>query len=556
MPKHKNHCNLFVVGVIAAVSLSSFQSQSIAVAQSDLPYQPSTPDEPAAELSLSVAFPFSDSFDSATISASWLTTTTGVGQAQVSSNYQHSGSGSVFLGQGVAGSASSALILPVDLTGNTDVYLDFWWRAVGNAPEPANGVYISDDNGASWVRIKQLNANSKTYSHELLNIASAAQANGKSLNASFRIRLFFQGTFFSAAGDGLVVDEFRLSQRAGLVAAFPLPVESFETSTFPLGFYPKSSGKGGVQLNLDYPHSGTKSVFLGQSITGDAFAALDLAIDLTSQTDVFLDFWWRATGNAPEEQNGVYISDDDGVTWTRIRSLDANSPNYSHELINIASAAQANGKTLNSRFRIRLSFQGTFFSTAGDGLAIDDLQLTTRANELASFPYMLDSFESGMFQLGTYPGSSDKGGALITSDYPRSGARSLRLYQPITGEATAAIGMAVNLSGQSQVFFDFWWRATGNAKEPNNGVYISDNDGTTWTRVRQLNTNVVQFRQEVIDIAKVAAQNGKTLNDKFRIRIYFVGTFFSAAGDGLVVDDMRLGAADPSSKVYAPIVRK
>jgi hypothetical protein len=104
-----------------------------------------------------------------------------------------------------------------------------------------------------------------------------------------------------------------------------------------------------------------------------------------NQSDVFLDFWWRSSGNVPEAINGVYIRENDSDSWKQISELDANSHSYSHELINLYEEASARGKTLssnfqiplNNKFQVSIEFHGTFFSAVNDGLVLDNIRLGT-----------------------------------------------------------------------------------------------------------------------------------------------------------------------------------
>jgi hypothetical protein len=512
---------------------------------------------PASAAPSAASFPFSDGFEATGFGANWSTDTLNNGVAQLSTDYPHGGIRNVFLGQKVTGAATASVILTINLLNQPDVFLDFWWRASGNVPEAINGVYIRENDSDAWKQISELDANSHSYSHELINLYEAASASGKTLSSNFQIRISFYATFFNSVNDGLVLDDLRLTRRAELIAAFPLARNSFEATTFPKGFYPRSTNNGVVQFSTDYPHSEARNVFLGQKVTGAATASLILALNLTGQTDVFLDFWWRSSGKAPEAINGVYISDNDGSTWKQISELDANSHSYSHELINLYEAASAKGLALNSKFQIRISFYATFFNSANDGLVLDDLRLTRRAELIATFPLAQNSFESPIFPQGFYPRSTNNGVAQIGTDYPHSGARSVFLGQKVAGAATASLILAINLSGRPAVFLDFWWRASGNAPEAINGVYISDDDGATWKQIYKLNANSSSYRHEVINLAEEASANGLALNNKFQVSIEFHGTFFSAVNDGLVLDDLRVGSTDPSSvKVYLPLLKR
>jgi hypothetical protein len=505
----------------------------------------------------SAGFPFSDGFENSTLGPNWASSTTNNGTVEISTDYPHTGTRSVFLGQRLAGDASANLILAIDLTGQTDVFLDFWWRASGTALNTSNGIYISDNEGVNWKFVATLNDGSQSYGRKNINIAAAAAANNLTLNNRFRIRIFFD-SFNRIANDGLIIDDLQLNQRSEFVTTFPLALADFEGDVFSKGFYPQSSRAGTAQIATDMsPYSGTRSVFLGQRVAGDASADLVLAVDLTGQTDVFLNFWWRASGKASEFTNGVYVSDNDGENWKFVTTLDDNSQSYGRRSVNIAGAAAANNLTLNNRFRIRISFQ-SFNRDASDGLIIDDLRLVQRADVVATFPIALKDFETEGFVQGFDPQSRGIGTSQIaTNTSPRSGVRSLFLGQRVNGSGRSELVLAVNLNGLSTVYLDFWWRASGKAADPNNGIYLSDNDGVTWKFVRSLTSNTQQYTRQTLDIASLAANNALTLNERFRIRISF-NSFEGSANDGLIIDDLSLGAENPliGLRIYMPLARR
>ena len=317
-------------------------------------------------------FPFSDDFEKVELGPDWSTNTLN-GVVEINTAHPYSGTRSVFLGQKVDGSATASLILAIDLTEQTDVYLDFWARLQGRAIAK---VSISADEGANWEDIHDLSQNSESFGHEILDIAKEADANNLQLNDQFRIRfLFVNGNGNSnKANDGLTIDDLRLTQQAQVIATFPFAQATFETKTFPQGLYPQSLLNGVVEINTAHPYSGTRSVFLGQRVDGSATASSILMIDLTGQTDVYLDFWARLQGRAIAK---VFISGDGGTTWKMVRDLSQSSESFGHEILDIAKEADANNPLLTDQFRILFSFvNGNGNSNkANDGLTVDDLRI-------------------------------------------------------------------------------------------------------------------------------------------------------------------------------------
>ena len=141
---------------------------------------------------------------------------------------------------------------------------------------------------------------------------------------------------------------------APTVAAFPF-FDDFETGVIGADWTTNSWGSGRAEISSDAPHSAANHIFLGQKVGGQSGASLELLIDLSSQTDASLDFWWRGARKATNDENGVYISDD-GKNWKKVANLNGNPPAYGHFLIDIDKAAAANGLTLNRQFHIRFYY--------------------------------------------------------------------------------------------------------------------------------------------------------------------------------------------------------
>jgi hypothetical protein len=176
-------------------------------------------------------------------------------------------------------------------------------------------------------------------------------------------------------GDGVAIDDVRLTTRSNEIAIFPYQ-DAFDTTSFQKGIYPQNTGEGVTELSSSYHHSGTQSVFIGTKVNGSATASLILAIDLTNQADVFLDFWIRRTNNLTHAD--VAISGNGGATWTRVQELGSSSKTFSHMSINIANSANIAGIPLNSDFQLRFAFDTNYANDkTGDGIVLDDIQVNT-----------------------------------------------------------------------------------------------------------------------------------------------------------------------------------
>ncbi len=151
---------------------------------------------------------FCDGFESGSLSNHWLTDTTFEGRVQVSSTYPYSGTYSVLLDDDtmISSFSTAAIILTVDLSGQSDVDLDFWWRDFLDEDDAADGVFFSDDWGSTWISATNFIGNQSIFKNEVLDLAAIATANGLTLNDHFQIKFQFYDNY-PIPSDGYAIDQ-------------------------------------------------------------------------------------------------------------------------------------------------------------------------------------------------------------------------------------------------------------------------------------------------------------------------------------------------------------
>jgi uncharacterized repeat protein (TIGR01451 family) len=157
------------------------------------------------------SFPFYDGFESGATGTDWTTYTTYEGRVRVSSSYPYSGTYSLLLDDFDSNQTFSyaAAVLTIDLSGQSDVDLDFWWREFNDESDPDDGVFISDDDGPSWYRILSFNGGTSAWRREVIDIDAEVITHGLSLNDHFKIKFqFYDDDAISI--DGYAIDEVRI----------------------------------------------------------------------------------------------------------------------------------------------------------------------------------------------------------------------------------------------------------------------------------------------------------------------------------------------------------
>jgi hypothetical protein len=155
---------------------------------------------------------FGDGFEGGGLGGVWAVETDYEGRVEVSSTHPHRGSYSLLLDDDTGGGFTShaSAILPLDLSGETEVKLGFWWREFGDENHADDGVFISDDGGATWHPLYSFNDGPASFTGVVIDLDAGAGAAGMSLNDHFLIKFQFYDNWpagESGLSDGYAIDD-------------------------------------------------------------------------------------------------------------------------------------------------------------------------------------------------------------------------------------------------------------------------------------------------------------------------------------------------------------
>ena len=219
---------------------------------------------------LYASLPFSEGFESGSLSQYWTTSSPAPGRILVTTaNTPHSGTRHLTMDVGTNGTyVQNEALLHLNLTGAGQTDLSFWWKEFGDETHAQDGVYFSDNGGSSFVKVQDLNGASYTNSTWYqfnLDVDALCAANGLSQTATFVVK-FQQYDNYAIATDGMAFDDISVTTVTGTppVAAFtgtptsgvaPLAVQFTDQSTGLPTAWSWNFGDGGTSTAQSPSHT-------------------------------------------------------------------------------------------------------------------------------------------------------------------------------------------------------------------------------------------------------------------------------------------------------------
>jgi hypothetical protein len=160
----------------------------------------------------------------------------------------------------------------------------------------------------------------------------------------------------------------------------------------------------------------------------------------------------------------------------------------------------------------------------------------------AQIPYNMD-FEKGLDDFWELKRSNSNGTVGVSMKNGPQGNRHLTMGAIEDGTyVTNEAWLHVDLTGHSEYKMIFDWKDFGDETHSQDGIYFSNDGGTSFTKVYSLNGGSYSdntWRTFTIDISQLASGAGLTLNDDFIIKFQQYDNY-AIATDGFAFDDIHI----------------
>jgi len=138
------------------------------------------------------------------------------GRIRLTTSYSpHSGSCHLIMDVSSNGNFNTnEALLHLNLGGETNVDLEFWWKEFGDEYQPADGIYFSDNSGGNFSKVYNLSGNNGNWQKVILDVDQLANTHNLSLTNEFVIK-FQQYDNYPIPSDGFAFDDISVSVSSG-----------------------------------------------------------------------------------------------------------------------------------------------------------------------------------------------------------------------------------------------------------------------------------------------------------------------------------------------------
>ncbi|MEM9378385.1 MAG: S8 family serine peptidase [Planctomycetota bacterium] len=507
------------------------------------------------------ALPYSTGFESGNLDDSWRTVEGVEGRVQITTaNGPAAGSRHLTMDDSVDAGAFSQneAKLHLDLAGESQVELSFRWKEFGDETHAQDGVFVSSNGGSSFAKIHDFDGGAttnNTWQTVTLDLDALSAAAGVSLSSTYVVK-FQQYDNYAIATDGFAFDEISVAPGGGgggpAHASIPYGT-GFEGASLDAYWETFEGTEGRVQVTTaNGPYAGSRHLTMDDTTNGGAYSLNEawLRLDLAGESQVALSFRWKEFGDETHAQDGVYFSSNGGTSFSKVHDLNGGSTtNNAWQLVSLdldALAAGA-GLALTSDFVVKFQ-QYDNYAIATDGFAFDDVDVSPGGSGgspgYASLPYST-GFDSGSTDsFWTLVEGVEGRIQVTTANGPFAGSHHMTMDDSVNGGSfsTNTASLKVNASTQSQITLSFRWKHFSDETHAQDGLFISGNGGTSFTKIHDLNggsTPANQWQNVTIDLDQAAANAGVGLTSTFVIRFQQHDNW-GITSDGFAIDSVTV----------------
>ncbi|GCC52283.1 hypothetical protein SanaruYs_25190 [Chryseotalea sanaruensis] len=471
----------------------------------------------------------------------WTFQSTGDGEVKKSSEYIPQSVPShlvMFGGSSQIGYDLNQARLTIDLRDDVPAALTFDWKSFGNEHHASNGVYFSDNGGASFVKVLDLNTEEHfVYRKETIMLKETINDLGLCPTRNFVIKFQHYGKYGPPMAGGLAFDNVSIieSPYTGDYTSIPFK-ENFENPLSP-SFWEKYASTAYSQIvatqSNAYADFCSEGKLVMRTLINDvpslneAWLGINLSNVLGSIT---LSFAYKDNyeiGGLTEENvdpsfnSGLFLSNDRGKTFSQIANI-TKSNDFAYYTFNLSELAQENNITLTET--MVLKFQQ--YQQPGELVLIDNLMIDKGG--IASTPYC-EPFSGNFLQSWSLSKTND---GVVRVDYNPLVKGSGKLIMNSGPSSISYDQMRADLridisTSNDPLELSFDWKSLNNTDVQNaNGVYLSDDGGLTFVKVYNLNTNVHNVYQNIVlNLTELMQANDLCATRDFVIRFQHYAKF-------------------------------
>jgi subtilisin family serine protease len=187
--------------------------------------------------------PYTTGFEGGAFDAYWQTAVTANGRVRLlTTNTPHGGSYHMVMDDATSGGYSQTESrLRLNLAGQTQVNLSFWWKDFGDETQTQDGIYFSSNGGTSYTKVYSLapaSFSDNTWRNVVLDLDALASANGLALTSTFVVK-FQQYDDYPITTDGMAFDDISVTAvtggGGGGISAESEPNDASGTADGPVG---------------------------------------------------------------------------------------------------------------------------------------------------------------------------------------------------------------------------------------------------------------------------------------------------------------------------------